>query len=93
MNNSKARVLVVDDYQPWRQFVTSTLRKHSQFSIVGEVSDGLTAVEKARDLLPDLILLDIGLPNLMGLKLPGKSACIRSTKRFSSSAKILLPTS
>src|SRR5262245_13185244 len=62
------RVLVVDDYEPWREHITSTLRKHQQWQIVGEAADGFEAVQKAHALSPDLILLDIGLPVLNGIQ-------------------------
>ena len=68
MKERRARVLLVDDYGPWCRFVTSTLRKNPEFLIVAEVSDGLAAVEKAQELQPDLILLDIGLPKLNGIE-------------------------
>ena len=58
------RVLVVDDYVPFFQFVRSTLQKMAQLQVIGEVSDGMVAVQKAQELRPDLILLDIGLPTL-----------------------------
>ena len=58
------RVLVVDDYEPFRQFVCSTLGKISELRIVGQASDGVEAVRKAEELQPDLILMDIGLPSL-----------------------------
>jgi DNA-binding NarL/FixJ family response regulator len=61
------RVLVVDDYEPFRRLIRSTLEDPS-FRIIGEASDGLEAVQKATLGLPDLILLDIGLPKLNGLK-------------------------
>ena len=60
----QVRVLVVDDYEPFRQFVCSTLQKRPEFQVIGEASDGLEAVQKAEELKPDLILLDIGLPTL-----------------------------
>ena len=63
-----ARILLVDDHAPWRQQVHSILRKQPELSIVAEVADGLKAVQKAQELQPDLILLDIGLPNLNGLE-------------------------
>jgi DNA-binding NarL/FixJ family response regulator len=62
------RVLLVDDFEPWRRFVSTTLQKHPGFQIVLEVSDGLQAVQKAAELYPDLILLDIGLPGLNGIE-------------------------
>jgi DNA-binding NarL/FixJ family response regulator len=64
----RTRILVVDDYEPWVRFVRSTLQKCPEFVIVGEASDGLAAVEKAKELRPDLILLDIGLPGLSGIE-------------------------
>ena len=65
---SSVRVLVVDDYEPFRRFVCSTLGKRPEMQIVCEVSDGLEAVQKAEKLQPDLILLDIGLPTLDGIE-------------------------
>jgi DNA-binding NarL/FixJ family response regulator len=59
---------VVDDYEPFRQFICSTLRKRPELQIVGEVSDGLEAVHKVEELQADLILLDIGLPTLNGIE-------------------------
>jgi DNA-binding NarL/FixJ family response regulator len=59
---------VIDDYEPWRRFITSTLQKMPEFQIVGQGSDGMEAIEKAQELQPDLVLLDIGLPKLDGIK-------------------------
>ena len=64
MLKSPIRVLVVEDFGQWRQFYCSTLQQQSRFRVIGEVSDGLEAVHRARQLQPDLILLDIGLPTL-----------------------------
>jgi DNA-binding NarL/FixJ family response regulator len=64
---SSARVLVVDDYEPFRRFVCSTLKKRPELQVIGEASDGLEAVQKAKELKPDLILLDVGLPTLNGV--------------------------
>jgi DNA-binding NarL/FixJ family response regulator len=68
MEASRVRVLVVDDYEPFRRFVCSTLRKRPEWQIVGEVSDGLEAVDQAVELHADLIVLDIGLPGLNGIE-------------------------
>jgi DNA-binding NarL/FixJ family response regulator len=65
---SSVRVLVVDDCEPWRRFVCSVLQKQPELEIVGEVADGLAAVQKAGELHPDVILLDIGLPILNGIE-------------------------
>jgi DNA-binding NarL/FixJ family response regulator len=64
---STVRVLVVEDFVPFRQFICSKLKKMINLSVVGEVSDGSEAVRKAVELKPDLILLDIGLPTLNGI--------------------------
>jgi DNA-binding NarL/FixJ family response regulator len=62
------RVLVVEDFAPFRQFVCKTLAKRPRLQVAGEVSDGLEAVQRALELKPDLILLDIGLPSLNGIE-------------------------
>ena len=65
---SLIRVLVVEDFDPFRQFICSTLRKRPGLQVICEVSNGLEAVQKAEELKPDLILLDIGLPGLNGIE-------------------------
>jgi DNA-binding NarL/FixJ family response regulator len=77
------RVLVVDDYGPWRQFVCSTLQQRAELQIIGEVADGLEAVHKSRELQPDLILLDVGLPTLNGIE------AARRIRQLSGKSKIL----
>ena len=68
MEASKIQVLVVDDYEPFRRFVRSTLGKRRDLQVIGEAPDGLEAVRKAEELKPDLIVLDIGLPTLNGIE-------------------------
>jgi DNA-binding NarL/FixJ family response regulator len=80
---SSIRVLIVEDFEPWRRFYCSTLQKQSGFQIIGEVSDGLEAVHEARQLQPDLILLDIGLPTLNGIE------AARRIREVSPASKIL----
>lgn len=62
------RVLVVEDFIPYRRFILSTLASMGDLQVIGEVSDGLEAVQQAVELRPDLILLDIGLPSLNGIE-------------------------
>jgi len=62
------RILVVDDFEPWRPFLCSLLQQYPSWQIICEASDGLEAIEKNRELQPDLILLDIGLPALNGIE-------------------------
>jgi DNA-binding NarL/FixJ family response regulator len=59
---------VVDDHQPWRRFLCSTLQKQPKLQVIGEESDGPQAVRKAEELQPDLIVLDIGLPTMGGIE-------------------------
>lgn len=62
------RILVADDYGPWRHFVLSKVKKTSGLEVIGEAADGTEAIARALELKPDLILLDIGLPHLSGLE-------------------------
>lgn len=77
------RVLVVEDSEKFRKFICSTLGERPELQIVGEDSDGLQAVQRAGELQPDLILLDIGLPSLNGI------AAARRIRELSPKSKIL----
>ena len=66
--SSTIRVVVVDDFEPFRRFLSSTLQYRADLQVICEVSDGLEAVQTAAELQPDLILLDIGLPKLNGIE-------------------------
>jgi DNA-binding NarL/FixJ family response regulator len=68
VDKSAVRTLVVEDFQPYRSFVTSLLQRKSELQVVSVASDGLEAVQKTKELKPDLILLDIGLPKLNGIE-------------------------
>jgi len=76
------RVLVVEDFEPFRQFIHTTLQE-TELQIVGEAWDGIEAVQKAEELQPDLILLDIGLPFLNGIE------AARQIRKLSPQSKIL----
>ena len=78
------RVLVVDDYEPFRRFICSTIEQRSGLQVVGEASDGLEAVQKSQELQPDLIVLDLGLPKLNGIE------AVRQIRKRSPASKILI---
>lgn len=62
------RVLVVEDFAAFRQFICLELGKRSDLQVIGELADGLEAVQKAVEVKPDLVLMDIGLPSLNGIE-------------------------
>jgi len=62
------RILVVDDNDRVRQGVISILNSRTNWQVCGEAKDGTEAIQKARELLPDVILLDISMPGLNGLE-------------------------
>jgi DNA-binding NarL/FixJ family response regulator len=80
------RVLVVDDFAPWRRLTRTLLQNKPELQVVCEVSDGLEAVQKAQELKPDLILLDIGLRTLNGIE------AARRIRSLAPESKILFVT-
>jgi DNA-binding NarL/FixJ family response regulator len=72
VDKSPIRVLIVDDYEPWRRYFSTAIQKQPELQVIGEVSDGVEAVQKAEELRPDLIVLDIGLPSLNGIEAAGR---------------------
>jgi DNA-binding NarL/FixJ family response regulator len=83
---SQAQILVVDDCKEWRRTLRSLLEAIPDYQIVGEAGDGVEAVEKAAQLLPDIVLLDIGMPILNGIKVAPRIV------RTSPNSKILFVT-
>jgi DNA-binding NarL/FixJ family response regulator len=77
------RVLVVDDFENWRRQVHSLLQARPAWQVIAEASDGSEAVQKAEKLKPDLIVLDVGLPNLNGIE------AARQIRQLSPSSKII----
>jgi DNA-binding NarL/FixJ family response regulator len=76
----------VDDFESFRVSVCELLGQRPEFQIVAEASDGLGAVEEARQLQPSLILLDIGLPKLNGI------AAARQIRQLAPQSKIIFVT-
>jgi len=77
------RILIVEDYEPFLRYFRSTLEQRGGFQVVGEASVGLEAIQKAKELQPDLIVLGIGLPKLSGLE------AAKEARRLAPFAKIL----
>ena len=77
------RILLVDDFEPFRKQVRSLIMKRAEWTVLCEVSDGLAAVQKAEEMQPDLILLDIGLPKLNGIE------AARRIRKLSPASRIL----
>lgn len=65
---ASVRVLVVDDFEPFRQIISAMVRERTGLRLVGQAADGLEAVRQAEILAPDLILLDIALPGMNGIE-------------------------
>jgi DNA-binding NarL/FixJ family response regulator len=67
MSRLAERILIVDDHPLTRSALSALLTQHD-FDVVGEASDGERAIERARELRPDLILLDLSMPGMNGLE-------------------------
>jgi len=62
------RILLVDDHPIVRQGLKTLLEGHAGWEVIGEASDGAEAVEKAKDLTPDVMVLDVTMPRMNGLE-------------------------
>ena len=78
------RTLIVEDYDEFRNFLRLTLQKAAQYVVIGEAVDGMQAVEKAEELQPDLILLDLSLPKLNGME------ALRRIRKLSPHSKVVI---
>ncbi len=80
------RVLVVDDHTIVREGIRALLSPHSELSVVGEASDGNEALGKVRNLRPDVVLMDLTMPNMDGL------TAIQRVKEASPNTRVLALT-
>ncbi len=62
------KVLVVDDHALFRRGIAAVLANQEGLEVVGEASDGLEAIEKAKQITPDVILMDLNMPHCSGLE-------------------------
>jgi len=83
---SSLRILIADDHEVAREGIRSLLQDHAGWEICAEARDGREAVESATRLKPDILLLDIGMPNLNGLD------ATRQILAFDPDARILILT-
>jgi DNA-binding NarL/FixJ family response regulator len=77
------RILIADDYEGWRRQARLLLQERPEWQVIAEAADGPEAIQKAEELKPDLILLDIGLPKLNGIE------AARRIRELSPSSKII----
>src|ERR1700761_5057214 len=61
------RILLADDHEVVRDGVRALLEKQPDMAVVAEAGDGREAAELAEELLPDVIVMDVGMPNLNGI--------------------------
>jgi len=79
-------ILIADDHDIIREGIKSVLKPHPQYSVLAEASNGEDALEKVRELKPDILLLDISMPKVSGLDI------IERVKRASGKTKIIMIT-
>ena len=80
------RILVADDHEIVRRGLVSLLKSHAGWDVCGEAQDGRQAVDKAKELRPNIVILDIGMPNLNGLE------AARQMLRDNPQSKVLILT-
>ena len=78
------RTLIVEDHEELRNFLRLTLQNEAQCIVIGEAVDGMQAVQKAEELQPDLILLDLSLPKLNGME------ALRRIRKVSPNSKLII---
>jgi DNA-binding NarL/FixJ family response regulator len=83
ISQSLIRILLVDDFADWRSGILAKLREDPRLQVVGFAADGVEGILQAKELQPDLILLDIGLPKLDGIR------AAREIRKIATESKIV----
>ena len=71
-NLGKIRVMLAEDHETVREGLKMLVNAQTDMEVVGEASDGLAAIQQAQELLPDVMVMDISMPKMNGLKATGK---------------------
>ena len=82
MSATKARILVVEDFERFLQFLCAALEEAPGCAVVGTATNGLQAVQRAEELHPDVVIMNIGLPGLNGIEAARRIRALSSATRF-----------
>jgi DNA-binding NarL/FixJ family response regulator len=79
-------IMIVDDSQPWREFASLLVKKRAEWNLLCEVATGLEGVDKCMELCPDVMLLDLSLPDIHGIEV------IKRIRSKGTSTKVIVVT-
>ncbi len=86
MSEQRIRILIADDHSLMRQGLKQILEIEKEFEIIGLATDGIDAINKCLELKPDIILLDINMPNMNGIQ------TLRRIKDMGLNTKVIMLT-
>lgn|SRR5215469_12428719 len=68
LTSATIRIVIADDHEIFRRGLRSLLESHSHWQVCGEAANGQEAIEKVRELKPDVVVLDVTMPHVNGLE-------------------------